>query len=111
MDGWLSRASTGLFERTTARRGMLGWLGRASAGVVAGSMTLAGATPAMASSCNQTRRPDVPVGSIPLLLPRGQKAVLPLSCGSCSGEAEYVCSYCCEGGTCCPDGDLYRQPC
>lgn len=94
-----------MFQRTATRRGVLGWLGRASTGLVAAGVALAGGGETVAAA-SETR----PAPPKPQLLPKGRRAATPRGCGSCSGEAEYVCSNCCVGSACCPGG-LYRQPC
>ncbi len=111
---WLSRVGTDLFAHTAKRRGAAGWLGRAAAGMVAAGLALTTNSPVAAASSlarSGSTAASRPATGRPVFLPRGQKAVLPLDCGGCSATAEYVCSDCCVDGTCCPGGNLYRQPC
>lgn len=110
MDRWMSRMGTGLYFRTATRRGALGWLGRASASVVAVTVALATSRPARAEHGPQGQGSVRPAPSMLTLLPRGQQAPLPTDCNTCSPYAEYVCSNCCVGNTCC-SGNLYREPC
>lgn len=111
---WLSKVGTGLFARTARRRGTASWLGRAAAGMVAAGLTLTSTPPVFATGAparSGSTSGSRPATGRPVFLPRGQRAVLPLDCGGCSATAEYVCSDCCVDGTCCPGGNLYRQPC
>jgi hypothetical protein len=103
---WLQTASIQLYQRTASRRGALGWLGRAAGGLVAVGVAVASGGTVQAADTT-TPRPAPPP---PILLPKGQQATAPRDCNQCSGDAEYVCSNCCVGATCCP-GSLYRQPC
>lgn len=96
-----------LVDRIATRRGALGWFGRALIGLAAGGMALASGQPILAASGSESVRPAPPK---PIFLSPGRKAARPAACGTCGGTAEYVCSNCCQGDTCCP-GSLYRQLC
>jgi hypothetical protein len=111
METWLSGISTTLYARSSGRRGLLGWLGRAAAGVAGGGMALTAGRPVAAAGLGALGQPPARPSGQPVLLPRGQRAAMPAGCGSCSGEAELVCTNCCAGGVCCPGQALFRQPC
>lgn len=94
-------------DEIATRRGALGWIGRALTGLAAGGMALASGQPILAAGGSGSVRPAPPK---PIFLPPGRKAAQPTACGTCGGTAEYVCSSCCQGNTCC-SGSLYRQLC
>ncbi len=110
MDRWLSQVTAHPYARTEARRRVFDWCGRISAGLVAALVFPGGGI--RRNRYAHYAQGKVPVSSAtPLFLPAGKKALLPAGCGTCSGQAEYVCSNCCADGVCCPDGNLYREPC